>query len=74
MELDVKIPPGNRKAKTNPRRTPIKMAVPTFDLQKMDPCDEFLINGPSLRPFMASLSPQTEGLRATQKDENGDYP
>lgn len=68
----MKIPPGNKKAKANPRRTPINMAVPILDL--VDPCEEFLINGPSLRPFMASRSAQTESFRGTQKGENDDYP
>ena len=70
--LDLKIPAGNKNAKTNPKRTPINMAVPTFDLQKMDPCEGFLINAPSLRTFMASRSAQIESFRGTQKDENGD--
>lgn len=52
----------------------MKMAVPIFDLQKMNPCDALLINGPSLRPFMASRSAQIESFRGTQKGESGDYP
>ena len=46
-------PLGKKKAKTQPKRTPMAMAIVIFDLHAH--CELSLINGPSLRTAKALL-------------------